>query len=74
MRVNRRLGPRVSRWKDHKPLEEQDRKEKEIMEKASRYRKESILVFAVITLFLLTGHLLAHAESGELSKAVFYVQ
>jgi hypothetical protein len=43
------------------------------MEKPSRYRKEFILVLAVITLFLLTGNLLAHAEDGELSKAVFYV-
>jgi hypothetical protein len=43
------------------------------MEKARRYRTEFILVFVVITLFLLTGYFLAHAESSESSKAVFYV-
>ena len=61
-------------WEEHKLLEDQDRKEKETMEKASRYRREIVLVLVVMPLFFLTGHFLAHAEMGELSKAVFYVQ
>ncbi len=43
------------------------------MEKANGWLTESILVFVVITVFLLTGYLLAHAESSELSRVVFYV-
>lgn len=43
------------------------------MKKANGWRTDIILIFVAITLFLLTGYLLAHAESSELSKAVFYV-
>ena len=43
------------------------------MEKANGWLKEFILIFVVITLFILTGYLLAHAEGSESSKAVFYV-
>jgi hypothetical protein len=43
------------------------------MEKANRWLTEFILIFVIITLSLLTGYLLAHAESSESSKAVFYV-
>ena len=43
------------------------------MEKANRWLTESNLIFIVMTLFLLTGSLLAHAEGSEPSKAVFYV-
>lgn len=40
------------------------------MRKANGSLTECILI---ITLLLLSGHLLAHAESSESSKAVFYV-
>jgi hypothetical protein len=43
------------------------------MEKAKGWITEFILLFVVITLFLQIGHLLAHSEGGEPSKAVFYV-
>ncbi len=43
------------------------------MEKAKGWLTEFILILLVITLFLPPGYLLAHAESGELSKVVFYV-
>ena len=43
------------------------------MEKANGWITEFALIFVVITLFLLVGHLLAHAEGSEPSKAVFYV-
>ncbi len=43
------------------------------MEKANGWFAEFVLILVVITLFFLTGCLLAHAESSESSKAVFYV-
>jgi hypothetical protein len=43
------------------------------MGKANGWIKEFILIFVVITLFLQIGHVLAHAEGREPSKAVFYV-
>ncbi len=43
------------------------------MEKANGSLTEFILILVVITLFLLTGYLLAHAESGKSSKVIFYV-
>jgi hypothetical protein len=43
------------------------------MVKANGLITEFILIFIVTTLFLQIGHLLAHAEGSEPSKAVFYV-
>lgn len=43
------------------------------MGKANGWPTEFILILVVITLFLLPGYLLAHAEGGELSVVVFYV-
>jgi hypothetical protein len=43
------------------------------MERANGWLTEFILILVVITLFLMAGYLLAHAESGEMSKTVFYV-
>ncbi|MGD8226526.1 MAG: hypothetical protein PVH82_16630 [Desulfobacteraceae bacterium] len=46
---------------------------RETVEKANGWLTEFILIFVLVTLFLLIGHLLAHAEGNETSKAVFYV-
>lgn len=43
------------------------------MGKSNGWITEFILIIVVISLVLQIGHLLAHAEGNEASKAVFYV-